>query len=1489
MVDAGGANTSRHGGPCHNPGDRLDRSNYFGRIRTSRSKPVETPFQMSTPQAEQGLLDHMAFDDDPSKRVEWQMMLRSVLESEVLSSETKRISSADTSVRAPNELMNEIWLKLRAARYGNDQGRNNFDMDRKVLQEVQMNVVPKLIQEIIQAREFPNQDAQSSSQSNVNASEASRQGTQSVPSHVPNSSDDRQSVMLEVQQLLNRVDIAESLFPSQRQMLAEYPAWGSVAVQQKLSALYAWYNVTRSLQAQAVVLAKWTGSLTGPGGIVNVTGHFGTASGPSPSPNTNNVNTNQANPSGPPITDSKADTLVEDIFRESNLQQTFERRTLYALNQMVLKAKEAMAKYHSQFHAMRLPSFEPDVLPLIRFPMWLAEGALRQRLEYADKLKEPSVLLVDSLSDDLRTAIALACRLKEQYSETTVSDPERGWDLPLETEETFNATVCSALLFFFRLLHFRLKSVTFFKEVDLLEPEWDFLCSAVRVIPGGDAIVAHKTAYMVNRLFVRIIAYFQRELQAPTTELAGQGASHPKTSARPSPLKTHAPSSGGRLTEGKVSMTIPEMVRWVHTVFNTERVRNRKLIGFARKVRARLENAAEFDLRSLKPPLDTAINPASVGTPVAQHDLHSFLQTLLQADYFLVYTTSFEERGVYVLAEPTLHDQPQTIQELMFTCIRGIRPSRSTHTHDDELQPDTPSTRARHRTRFSPHYLLLLSPREPFLWTGRVMTLPMPWVNVNLKEQRLRLVADGTREKLQYCKNHLQWQFVDASARPSDFGAPPPSSPFPLTTVYEQMAHLSRIQHELKLMNKGAYVLTDTVLQAVPAIRQHIDTIRQPIIDEVQDSTNAERLAERRAERAMCDELVQTCFSIAVDQGARALAYLESQRLRSQISATLAQLAIEWISFICDDCVLTEHKTFRWAVAALENAMQMTRSERIFLLSENEFTRLKSKVSACVALLISHFDILGARSTAAQAEEQQKRFERDKLLHARNIEKQIVEYSDDMVEKESLRRLQSLALHDNLHQERLNDRRAVGRVLDDTRLEDRNLQLLASKGVQMRWQQGRFIGGGTFGTVYLAVNLDTGGLMAVKEIRFQELSTTPSLYKQIHDEMNVMEMLRHPNIVEYYGIEVHRDKVYIFEEYCQGGSLAQLLEHGRIEDEIVLQVYTLQMLDGLMYLHSQGVVHRDIKPENILLDHMGVIKFVDFGAAKVLSANPRTVQRSSKPHGPLIGNGNNPGIDAAGHSLQGTPMYMSPEVIKGNYEGPQGAMDIWSLGCVVLECATGSRPWAHLDNEWAIMFHIGMAQQHPPLPDPSQLSQLGIDFIEKCLTIDPQTRPSAVEMRSDPWIHGLVDELEENGELDVLEPNASEAAEQLAEAYVEEQPTQPASPPLVPVRPIHPERFRQEHYANAAAAMRASRQSYVAHESADGSARNDQEHRDLSPAKTPSSPRTSAATAYSAQTHTVPGHPDHRHPGYEAIIADQQYRREEEQTKAMLEPDTNYL
>ena len=99
---------------------------------------------------------------------------------------------------------------------------------------------------------------------------------------------------------------------------------------------------------------------------------------------------------------------------------------------------------------------------------------------------------------------------------------------------------------------------------------------------------------------------------------------------------------------------------------------------------------------------------------------------------------------------------------------------------------------------------------------------------------------------------------------------------------------------------------------------------------------------------------------------------------------------------------------------------------------------------------------------------------------------------------------------------------------------------------------------------------------------------------------------------------------------------------------------------------------------DILLDHLGVIKLVDFGAAKILAKNQRTLQRSRRVA--EVTNTNDVAVMSNG--LTGTPMYMSPEVIKNDKRGRLGAMDIWSLGCVVLEFGTGKKPWSNLDNEW---------------------------------------------------------------------------------------------------------------------------------------------------------------------------------------------------------------
>jgi len=209
-------------------------------------------------------------------------------------------------------------------------------------------------------------------------------------------------------------------------------------------------------------------------------------------------------------------------------------------------------------------------------------------------------------------------------------------------------------------------------------------------------------------------------------------------------------------------------------------------------------------------------------------------------------------------------------------------------------------------------------------------------------------------------------------------------------------------------------------------------------------------------------------------------------------------------------------------------------------------------------------------------------------------------------------------------------------------------------------------------------------------------------------------------------------------EYCSGGSLASLLEHGRIEDETVIMVYALQLLEGLAYLHQSRVVHRDIKPENILLDHNGVIKYVDFGAAKIIARQGRTLANIDAFTNAGYKDGithKEPHARKNQKTMTGTPMYMSPEVIRGDTSrlvDRQSAVDIWSLGCVILEMATGRRPWS-LDNEWAIMYNIAQGNQ-PQLPTRDQLSDLGIDFLTRCFERDPMRRPTATELLQHEWI-----------------------------------------------------------------------------------------------------------------------------------------------------------
>ncbi|OAA42640.1 MAP kinase kinase kinase Czk3 [Metarhizium rileyi] len=609
---------------------------------------------------------------------------------------------------------------------------------------------------------------------------------------------------------------------------------------------------------------------------------------------------------------------------------------------------------------------------------------------------------------------------------------------------------------------------------------------------------------------------------------------------------------------------------------------------------------------------------------------------------------------------------------------QGIHVIASSELHGklDEMQAMMAVTSIDRFPELGEQYLLILRPEDSFHWFGDKVVVPLREQNVDLKRGQARLCATGSQALPEARK-----AFLDAVDMHVDL-------------LQESRSNIHKVNTRLMEIRRVAYKLSNTFMDSVEVIR-------------------------KQAEGKDCQELIQTCFVFATEFGQRSLLYMDSNR-RQMNNLKLTKLALDWVSFICDDCVASDRKTFRWAVLALEFSMRMTRGRHILALGDDEYEKLRTKVGGCMSLLISHFDIMGARSNvAAQAEKERmealvgqfRKLDKNRMLDDEEASRCITE-----------QRLIRLDVLDDFRREKEGERRALGRVLETNNEADRSLAYLSSSAtnVTKRWQQGHFVGGGTFGNVYAAMDLDTGLLMAVKEIRLQDPKLIPTIAEQIREEMGVLEVLDHPNIVQYHGIEVHRDRVYIFMEYCSGGSLANLLEHGRIEDEQVITFYALQLLEGLVYLHESGIAHRDIKPENILLNHNGIIKYVDFGAAKVIARQGRTLAadlHATKPN----------------KSMTGTPMYMSPEVIKGENPGRAGSVDIWSLGCVVLEMATGRRPWANLDNEWAIMYNI--AQGNPPqLPTADQVSPAGLDFLSKCFTRNPKERPSAVELLQHEWI-----------------------------------------------------------------------------------------------------------------------------------------------------------
>ncbi|CCW59971.1 unnamed protein product [Phytomonas sp. EM1] len=258
--------------------------------------------------------------------------------------------------------------------------------------------------------------------------------------------------------------------------------------------------------------------------------------------------------------------------------------------------------------------------------------------------------------------------------------------------------------------------------------------------------------------------------------------------------------------------------------------------------------------------------------------------------------------------------------------------------------------------------------------------------------------------------------------------------------------------------------------------------------------------------------------------------------------------------------------------------------------------------------------------------------------------------------------------------------------------------------------KGGFLGRGSSGTVYRAINRRTGAVLALKEIKVNR----EEHLGEIRRELEALYTSNHEScsqLVDFYNAFSHEGSVFIAME-CLDGSLGQIRKP--VPDAVLVHI-TRSVLQGLSYLHrTRHLIHRDLKPSNVLFSRStGAIKISDFG----LSSNLECTRGDA-------------------NSFVGTVTYMSPERLKG--EPYSYGADIWSLGLVVAELALGKCPYARLHCGsieacfWTLLQHLSSdepAFELPPEMDPSLA-----DFIISCVAKAPEKRPTCAELLQHPFI-----------------------------------------------------------------------------------------------------------------------------------------------------------
>mmetsp|Transcript_9299 Transcript_9299/g.19867 ORF Transcript_9299/g.19867 Transcript_9299/m.19867 type:complete len:358 (+) Transcript_9299:60-1133(+) len=273
-----------------------------------------------------------------------------------------------------------------------------------------------------------------------------------------------------------------------------------------------------------------------------------------------------------------------------------------------------------------------------------------------------------------------------------------------------------------------------------------------------------------------------------------------------------------------------------------------------------------------------------------------------------------------------------------------------------------------------------------------------------------------------------------------------------------------------------------------------------------------------------------------------------------------------------------------------------------------------------------------------------------------------------------------------------------------------------------RYEVGETVGVGGFAVVKKGRNKKTGEPVAIKVV---DKSRYAAGDNSLEREIQVLLKVDHPNCIKLYDVYITPRKVYIVTELVTGGELLdRVTEKGNYTERDAANLIR-QILDGVAYLHSQGIVHRDLKLENMVMLNErddSPVKIADFGLSKFFS--PETVLST----------------------MCGSPQYVAPEVL-GVGDGLKEyspAVDMWSVGVILFILLSGYSPFDD-DNDAVLFEKIKKGNYDADDPIWENISADAKDIVAKLLTVDSGKRLTAEQALQHPWVQGLAFKDDEKG------------------------------------------------------------------------------------------------------------------------------------------------